>query len=257
MEIYLDLVVVFNFLVDFFLLLGTNRLSGFPGSPGRCALGAALGGAYSGACLLPGFSFLGNILWRTVFLGLIAMVSFGLSRSAAKRAGVFLLLSMALGGIALSLGRGDMPGLLLASALVWVLCILSFGGTIGGREYIPVTLTWGTRTVSLTALRDTGNTLRDPITGEGVLVVSGEIGQALTGLTAQQLSSPMETMLHPPMPGLRLIPYRAVGCPAGMLLGLRISQVQLNGREQSAIVAFAPEGLGCPGGVQALTGGIV
>ena len=37
-EIYLDLVMVLNFLVDFFLLLGTNRLSGFPAQPWRCAV---------------------------------------------------------------------------------------------------------------------------------------------------------------------------------------------------------------------------
>ena len=43
MKIYLDLVVILNFLVDFLLLLGTNRLSGFPASPLRAAAAAALG----------------------------------------------------------------------------------------------------------------------------------------------------------------------------------------------------------------------
>ena len=37
MEVYLDLVIILNFLVDFLLLLGTNRLSGFP-----CRQSAAL-----------------------------------------------------------------------------------------------------------------------------------------------------------------------------------------------------------------------
>ena len=41
MKIYLDLVVILNFLVDFLLLLGTNRLSGFPASPLRAAAAAA------------------------------------------------------------------------------------------------------------------------------------------------------------------------------------------------------------------------
>ena len=48
MEIYLDLVILLNFLVDFLLLLGTNRLSGFPAAIGRCALAAALGALHSG-----------------------------------------------------------------------------------------------------------------------------------------------------------------------------------------------------------------
>ena len=42
LKIYLDLVVILNFLVDFLLLLGTNRLSGFPASPLRAAASAAL-----------------------------------------------------------------------------------------------------------------------------------------------------------------------------------------------------------------------
>ena len=60
MDIYLDLAVILNFIVDFLLLLGTNRLAGFPLDARRCALAAALGGVYGGACLIPGFSFLGD-----------------------------------------------------------------------------------------------------------------------------------------------------------------------------------------------------
>lgn len=244
MEVYLDLVVILNFLVDFLLLLGTNRLSGFPLAAGRCALAAALGGIYAGACMLPGFSFLGGTLWRTVSLVLMALATFGCNRSAAKRGGVFVLLSMALGGIAMSFGRGNFPALVLATAGVWLLCRVAFGETVGGREYIPITLTYGDRSASFIALRDSGNTLRDPITGEQVLVVAGDVAQKLTGLSMEQLRAPLETLALRPVPGLRLIPYRAVGSSGGMLLGLRFENVKLGSRTQSAVVAFAPEGLG-------------
>ena len=56
MAVYLDLAVALNYLVDFLLLMGTDRLSGHPASPGRSALGALLGAVYAGACLIPGFS---------------------------------------------------------------------------------------------------------------------------------------------------------------------------------------------------------
>lgn len=244
MEIYLDLVVILNFLVDFLLLMGTNRLSGFPADPGRCALAAAFGGIYSGVCLLRGFHFLGNPLWRTVSLVLLSGIGFGFSRGAVKRGGVFLLLSMALGGMAMNLGRGSFPALVLAAGGVWLLCRVAFGDRVGGREYVPVTLTYSGSSVSFVALRDTGNTLRDPISGEQVLVVAGDIGEALTGLTRDQFRSPLETLAKRPIPGLRLIPYRAVGRSGGMLLGLRFENVKIGSRRQSAIVAFAPEGLG-------------
>ncbi len=244
MEVYLDLVVILNFLVDFLLLLGTNRLSGFPLAPGRCALAAAFGGIYSGACLMRGFSFLGNSLWRSVSLCLMSAMAFGMNRSAVKRGGVFLLLSLALGGMAMNFGRGNFPALILAAAGIWLLCRVAFGETVGGREYVPITLTYGEKTASFIALRDSGNTLRDPVTGEQVLVIGGEIAQELTGLSAGQLAAPLETLTRRPIPGLRLIPYRAVGQNGGMLLGLRFEHVKIGSRVQSAVVAFAPEGLG-------------
>lgn len=255
MEVYLDLVMILNFLVDFFLLLGTNRLSGFPASAKRCALAALLGAVYSGGCLLPGFRFLSSTLWRIVSLALIAVIAFGFDRSAVKRGGVFVLLSMAMGGIALSFGRGDFLVLILAAVVCWLLCRVAFGDTVGGREYVPITLSYGGNTASLVALRDSGNTLRDPITGEQVLIIAGNIAEKLTGLTEEQLRTPLETLAQRPVPGLRLVPYRAVGSSGGMLLALRFDNVKIGSRMQSAIVAFAPEGLGRGEVYQALTGG--
>jgi len=255
--VYMDAVMLLNFLVDFLLLLGTNRLAGFPSGGGRAALAAALGAIYSGACLLPGFRFLGNLLWRTVSLALMASVAFGWNRSAVKRCGVFILLTMALGGIATSLGRGDFVTLVLAAGVVWLLCRASFGDGVGEKEYLPLEITYGERKERLLALRDSGNTLHDPITGEQVLVISQEAASRLTGLTRQQLQHPLETMTQRVVPGLRLIPYQTVGQGCGMLLAMRFENVKLGSRQQRAVVAFAPEGLGDGAMVQALTGGVL
>ena len=257
LTVYLDLVVILNFLVDFLLLLGTNRLAGFPPGWGRSAAGALLGGLYGGACLLRGFRFLGSLLWRTVSLLLIGVLAFGWNRSALKRCGVFALLSMALGGMAVSIGRLNFPALVLAAAGVWLLCRVAFGETVGGREYVPIEISRGEKMVRLIALRDSGNTLRDPITGEQVLVIDRDAAQQLTGLKESQLQSPLETLAAMPAAGLRLIPYRAVGCGSGMLLAMRFERVKIGSREQSAVVAFAPEGLGGGSMYQALVGGVL
>lgn len=257
MEVYLDLVMLLNFLVDFLLLLGTNRLSGFPPGAGRCALGALVGSVYSGACLMPGFFFLGNPLWRVVSLALVGTAAFGLSAGAVKRTAVFLLLSMALGGLVLSLGRNDFTALLLAALLCCGLCRVCFGNTIGSREYVPMTLTYGGNTASLIALRDSGNTLRDPISGQQVLVITGSVGQRLTGLTEYQMKHPLETLAQKPIPGLRLIPYKAVGSGGGFLLGLRMEQAKVGNDTKNVVVAFAPEDFGRGEVYQALTGGVL
>lgn len=257
MAVYLDLVMILNFLVDFLLLLGTNRLSGFPPAPWRCAFGALVGAVYSGACMLPGFRFLGSGGWCCISLCLCAGAAFGLGRSAFQRGAVFVLLSMALGGIAMSLGRGNFPALILAAGGLWLLCRVSFGDGVGEKEYVNLSVTYGEKTVNLIALRDSGNTLRDPITGEQVLVISAEAAGRLTGLTREQLMHPLETLTASNLPGLRLIPYKAVGQGGGMLLGMRFEDVKIGSKVQRAIVAFAAEGLGSGSMYQALTGGAI
>ncbi len=251
MPVYLDLVVLLNFAVDFLLLLGTNRLAGYPPGAGRAALAAALGGIYAGACMLPGFSFLGNSLWRLVFLGLMGVLAFGWNPSALRRGVLFVLASMALGGFALGLGSRGFWSLAAAAGGLCLLCFLGFRGK-NGKSYVPVELHYGETHLCLTALRDTGNALRDPITGQQVLVVGGETATRLTGLTRQQLAAPVEAI--DALPGLRLIPYRAVGQSGGLLLALRLQQVKIGKWQGSSLVAFAPDKIG-DGEFQALTGG--
>jgi len=255
LTVYLDLVLLLNFAVDLLLILGTNRLAGFPTGFFRGAVASALGAIYAALCMLPRFSFLGSSFWRLIFLGLMGMTAFGLNKSAWKRTGIFVLLSMAMGGIALGMGKNNVPVLILSALGVWLLSRVGFGGSVGGKEYIPVTITEGDRTVSVIALKDTGNSLRDPITGEQVLVLGPEAAQRLLGLSPEQLSHPMETMVASPGRGLRLIPYNAVGQPVGMLMGKRFTNVKIGDHRGSALAAFAPERIGAGQVYQALAGG--
>ena len=103
--VYLDLVIVLNFLVDFLLLVGVNRLTGYPVAARRACLAATMGGIYAGVCMLPGCAFLGNLIWRSASLVLISAVAFGWNGSAIRRGALFVLLSMALGGMAVGMSQ--------------------------------------------------------------------------------------------------------------------------------------------------------
>lgn len=255
MEIYLDLVMALNFMVDFLLLLGTNRLSGFPAQPWRCAWAALLGAVYSGACLLPGFSFLGNLFWRGISLCLMGTIAYGIHFAALKRGALFLLLSLAMAGIALHMGQENLLSVVLCVLLCLLLCMIGFGGQAGGQEFLPLQIALGDKSASLIALRDTGNTLRDPMTGEPVIVISASVAGRLTGLTQQQLQNPLETLSSSILPGLRLIPYHTIGNAGGFMLAKRFEDVVIAGKRKSTLVAFAAEGLGNGEIYQALTGG--
>lgn len=249
---YIDLVVGLNFAVDLLLLMGANALAGFPISILRTSFAAALGGIYAGICLLPGFLFLGNLFWRLVTLVLMVVIAFGLQRSAIRRGILFVFLSMALGGMALGIGNGGMAALITAAIALVCMCLLGFRGRVG-QHYASVSLRMGQNRRVLTALYDTGNTLTDPVTGRQVLVVGSDVAKDLMGLSQKQLSDPFSTMIH--VPGLRLIPYRAVGQPGGMLLAAKMDEILVDGRVSDMIVAFAPDRLG-NGEFSALAGGI-
>lgn len=254
MKLYLDLAILLNFLVDLMLLLGTNRIAGYPWGMKRCFLGAVIGGLYGGLCLVPGFSFLGNTLWRTVFLVLMGGVAFGFHPTSLRRILLLVFLSLALGGAALGMGKVSFLGTVAGAGLVALVCTFGFGG--GSQELVEVELCRGEKRLCLLALRDTGNTLTDPVTGKSVLVADADSAKTLLGLTRDQLADPVATVASGILPGLRLVPYRAVGVAGGMLVAMRLEGVRIGNRTEDTLVAFAPEGLGGNGKYRALTGGM-
>lgn len=238
------------FCVNALLLAGTARLAGRRICLPRLLAAGLLGAAHGAGCLAPGFAFLGGLHWRLVSLGLMGVTAFGLD---GKLCCIFAILTMALGGAALEADRGRLWLLPLYAVGMYLLAKYAFGPP--GRRLLPVELSGNGKHIQLTALVDTGNELRDPITGESVLVIGCQAAGALTGLTPEQLKHPLETITSSPLPGLRLIPYRAVGAENGMLLAMRLPRVCLGGRTGPGIVAFAPQRF--EDDYQALAGGNV
>ena len=255
MRLYLIPIMAFCFCVDALLLIGASRLGGGDTDVSRCALAAALGAAYGGACLLNGFQALGSLWLRLVSLAVMGFVAFGMDGGGLRRTTLFAMLNMAAGGLAGGIGGGWLQ-LILAVGLVCLLCIFTLGG--GSDEaLVPVVLSYRGRQTKVMALRDTGNRLCDPVTGESVLVVGAQVARQLLRLSANQIRDPVATVAEAPVPGLRLIPYRTVGRDGGLLLALRMEDVQIGKRRKDTLVAFAPEGLGEDREFQALTGGVV
>ena len=252
MKDYGWIAAMLNFMVNFLLLLGTNRLCARPPGGLRDAAASALGTAHLVLCLLPGFSFLGNWIWRMVFLGLMALVAFGMRKSTLKQAAVFALLQLAVAGIAAGDGFWTVT---IATLVIFLLCMA--GKTGPGTQHVAVKIVHGGRSVELMALLDTGNTLKDPITGKSVIVADAGTAGHLLGLDAMALSHPISTLESGKGKGLRLIPYSAIGQPKGLLLGLKPDSMTIDGKKTDHILAFAPQSIGQGNQFQALAGGII
>lgn len=252
---YVILVFVLSCAVDLLLILGANSLAGYPPGLKRSVPAAVIGGACAAGCLVPGLSFLGSGIWRVVAIGAVIVMAFGIDRGFPGRSMTFLLLKFALHGIASAFGSSGFGSVLLVGGTMAVLYGWGLRGNEPRQELIPVELNYGQRKWKLTALRDTGNTLRDPITGERVLVAGADMGQKLLGLTAVQLAAPAETLASGLAPGMRLIPYRTVGQQGAMMLAIRLRNVKVGSWQGSALVAFAPAHFGKGEGYQMLVGG--
>lgn len=221
-------VMLMVFVVDILLLSATGQFLGGYSHPVRILLGALMETAFAGLSMVPGFSFLHHFLWRLCILGMTVLIAFGFS---FRKMILFALLHLSLGS--LSGGEKEMTSMLLGAAGIAFACIAV------GREkrFVPIELSYRGQTITLTALRDTGNTLRDPITGKQVLIIGADAAQRLTGLTEAALCDPVRTMGK--LPGLRLIPYQTVG-NTGFLLALPMQNVKIGNQRVSTLVALSP-----------------
>ena len=127
-------------------------------------------------------------------------------------------------------------------------------------ETVRLCLELADRQVRCTALRDNGNTLRDPVSGRSVMVADWHLARRLLGLpdlTRERFASPWALMeaLHRRAPELRtrLIPYGAVGTDSGLLLAVRLDGARINGRPAATrLLAFSPTDLSGGGSYEAV-----
>lgn len=252
MQGYILLGIVMRIIVDALLLLAAGSLAQRYCHLLRAAMGAAVGGIYAAACMVPRLWFLCGGLWYAVAMSLICLCCFGMEKAALYPAALFCLLRLAMDG--LGSHSGTLQSLFWAAVLAGV-CLYGFHGSRFRRRFVPVELRCGEKIAKLQGLYDTGNSLRDPITGRQVLVVGADVADRLTGLTPTQLARPVETVGA--IPGLRLIPYKTVGQSAGLMLAMQLKDTRIGKWKGSTLVAFAPQVLDEAGTYQALIGGAV
>ena len=280
--IYVDTLFLLNATVDYLLLLASARLAGEPLARLRFLLGAALGGLYAVAIFLPGLSFLARPPCRLAAAVLMVLAAFWKSRRLLRQVVIFFALSCAFGGGVLAIGLLGGRGLTLSNGVLYSgmdlkIVLLSAAGCYGaltlifqrtGRhtassgELRPVRLTLGERQVSLIALVDTGNTLTDPATGRPVLVAEADCVEELLppGIrpSPADLRDPagaLERLEDPWRRRFRLLPYRSVGVDRGLLLAVRVDQVQVGEEDRGPMLAaLSPTPVSDGGGYRALLG---
>lgn len=252
MERYLCRMILIGFSVDYLLILGTNRLLGYLPGIVRAIPAAFFGTIYRRICLVYTLRFLAAPIWRLVSLAFMSVIAFGMGQGSIKRGATLTILRFALDGVTLMGQEASIIGRIFSGAAVWILCRIGFHKDAATRKLLPLQIRYGEKNVTLMALYDTGNSLRDPISGEKVIVIDARAAKELIGLNAEQLSSPLETLATGRYPAMKLIPYHTIGREKGLLLAMRFSDVCIGGERRSAIVAFSSDEIGRGEGYRAL-----
>ena len=271
--VYLDSVFLFNALLDYLLFLSTARLAGIPLRRRRYLLCGVLGGLYAAAVCLPGGGFLTETLVKAGVGLLLALIAFGRETHFLRLTLLTVAIACALAGTVLALGllagqhipnaRGifytNVNGktLLLSASGVYLLLTVIFRAAAahGIRgECLPVTVCLLGQTVALTALLDTGNSLRDTA-GEPVLTAERRCFSQLP--PALQTYTPAEALplLRQCFPELKpqLLPVRTAS-GGGLLLSVKSDWAEIDGRRWPGLrIALTDTELG--GGYTALWGG--
>ena len=277
--VYADVVFLINTLVDYLVLLLTGRLAGIPLRRKRFFAAALIGGLYGVAAVVPMVECVTLGPAKLLVWLVMILCAYGYSQQFLKLTLLFGMVCCALAGVVLGLGlffrRYRMAGVLPKDCGVLILCGLCVCGVcsvlfrtcihsnVQGMR-IPVEVSVAGKRLTLTALLDTGNQLRDSITGQPILVVAPQALQSVLPQSLRQRLSPerlrepsgicQELQAAAPTLCPGLVAYRTIGISDGALLTLQTDWVQIgNTVYRHARVAIAPFELGL--GYSALWGG--
>lgn len=259
--IYIDSLFFLNLGADYLLCLASARICGLYLRRLRYLLAAALGAAYSVLVLLPGLGALSSWLGKLLAAGLMSAVAFGGEKHPLRCGAVFLGVSAAFGGAlwAMSMsaqGAVSLPLRVFIPAFVLCYAALSIvfrcRARLADKKRVAVELRFLGREAKFMALLDTGNSLRDPVSGMEVMVVSARAADAIfsayPGLTDGSAVELIErAALLPELAGkFRLIPYSAVG-GSGLLAAFRPDALCVGGEPCPQLLAAISANVGGDG----------
>lgn len=261
--VYIDVLFGVNLLINYILLWTTGKISKIRTSVIRLIIGAALGAVYAVVMFFPAFKIYYTIIAKLLFSMLLIAVTYNVAKlkEFVKVLGMFYVVSFTFGGAALGLfyftNVGAFVGALLSNGIIyfnlpWKVLLLSSSvayiiirvtwqliQTKFNKEnlYIPLSIIFDNKSISVNALVDTGNSLYDPISNLPVIVVEFQAIKELLPQEIQTIFSECSeddlTMVYSIMSNsawisrFRLIPFTSLGKENGMLIGFKPDEVEI------------------------------
>ena len=268
MTVYLDVVLLENLCMNYIILFATGYLMKIKMRQIRIIASSLLGGIYAVVAYLEILPIYSSFVMKIILSILMVYLAFfpkGI-KSLCKQLVIFYLTSFAFGGCAFALLYFIKPQNILIRNGVYVgtypIKIALLGGIVGfiityiafrviktklhKRDMIyNVQIQIEDKTLNLKAMLDTGNLLKDPISGIPVVVVEKSklysiLPTKLLDNIEKLIGGDGETLLDQIeekeiLTRFRMIPFSSVGKKNGLMLGFKANQIIIQKEEENQI----------------------
>ncbi|MDO4566510.1 MAG: sigma-E processing peptidase SpoIIGA [Oscillospiraceae bacterium] len=272
--IYIDVLICVNLIVNYFLLLASCFFTGDARRRGRIALAALAGAFFSLAIALPELSAPASLAIKLLGCCLMALIAFGFGglRRLALRVFYIFAASALFAGLVFAAGQtalgevlalknfsfyADIEPLALAGLVALFYLLLCLAELVWGRprrraRLLKAEICIGEKSLKFTALPDSGNRLRDPLTGRQAVVLRRSLApkllsdEALAALGEYERGGPGLERLRS-CGGAVLLPFSTIK-EKGLLLSFPASRCLVREgpktySESGLLAAFAEDAL--------------
>lgn len=269
MTIYLDVVLIENLCMNYIILFATGYLLKIKINHIRLILSALLGGIYSIAAYMQILEIYSNIILKIILSIVMVYIAYNSKniKQILKQLVFFYLTSFIFGGCAFALLYFIKPEQILMKNGVYIgtypIKIAILGGIVGftitviAFRYVKTKLNkksmfceleiyFENKDIFTTALIDTGNMLKDPITSMPVIVVEKSI---LKEILPESILNNLNKIIGGDVPKevyedenlnyitkFRVIPFSSIGKENGLLLGFKSNKIKVNTEEGEKII---------------------
>ena len=226
-ELYVDVLFLVNFLMDYILLLLVRKMLKCSATHGRVCIGAAIGALLTCFIVIVPVPYVIKFLFSYLFINTFMLVT-GLKirkiKTLVKAVILLYIGTFLLGGILGYIRQYVRVGsLLLAAAIVGYYIILGMWNFLSRMRKMQdticrVKLHYNGQVCEINGLLDTGNQLKDTVTGEPVSVLGREEAKKLLGTSIPE--------------GIRYIPYHSIGKEQGMMALVRMERMCVQREEE-------------------------
>ncbi len=254
MTIYLDIVFIENLILNYIIIYSVSVILKKPKKYIRIFFGSLIGAIYTVVTYFTGITVYSNVIFKFILSIVIVYISFSPQniKGLWKDLLYFYLITFVFGGVVFGFiyivrpqdifleNEIGIEVIIVGAIIAFVLVILGFKiikNRLRKKEmFCDIRIKINNKMIETKAMIDTGNFLKEPITGKSVIIIEHtllyeiipkQILNNLEGIIGGDFSNVAEEIKNEYITRLKLIPFSSLGKQNGMLIGINVDNVEV------------------------------